>query len=298
MNTPMKRCSSKEQCVHPEQQSGGWLPATREYFHWHNRHPAGLNAVCKDCASLRSGKKRRHQSPTGFHWCSKCSRELPETPEYFYRDKGKKSGLSTTCKTCTDSRTSLWVIEHPERIQEIAIHWRRNHRDRTREHGRLYRENTPKGILRQRRKRSREQHPERERNYGRHYRQTHRERRRELSRRRYARQLEVPYTMTASEWSYAQEHFNGCCAYCGHSARLFDRSSTLHQEHFIPITAKNTPGTVPTNIVPACQTCNTSKNDSDPYEWIDRRFGKRKANVILKRIHAYFNLVREQGTKA
>jgi len=47
-------------------------------------------------------------------------------------------------------------------------------------------------------------------------------------------------------------------------------------------------------MIPLCHGlggCNNSKSDKDPEPWLTKRFGKRKAAVILKRIHAYFALV-------
>lgn len=57
------------------------------------------------------------------------------------------------------------------------------------------------------------------------------------------------------------------------------------------------PGTIPGNMVPLCHGmfgCNNSKADKDPEIWLIKRYGKRKATIILKRINVYFDIVREK----
>jgi len=40
--------------------------------------------------------------------------------------------------------------------------------------------------------------------------------------------------------------------------------------------------------------CNNSKNKKDPEIWLIKRFGTRKAATLLKRIAAYFAIVRQR----
>jgi len=67
---------------------------------------------------------------------------------------------------------------------------------------------------------------------------------------------------------------------------MFDRSFTLHQDHYIPVTKNG--GYTPDNILPACQSCNLSKWNSDPHDWLIRKFGKSKAKQIEAKIAIYF----------
>ena len=50
------------------------------------------------------------------------------------------------------------------------------------------------------------------------------------------------------------------CAYCG-------STGVLAQDHFIPISNPDCPGTIPGNIVPACTKCNSSKCGNHPDRW-------------------------------
>lgn len=72
------------------------------------------------------------------------------------------------------------------------------------------------------------------------------------------------------------------------------RGKVLHQDHYVPLSSPLCEGTTPTNILPACQTCNQSKSDMQPEAWLIRHFGKRRAKVILARVRAYFDAVRQQ----
>lgn len=57
------------------------------------------------------------------------------------------------------------------------------------------------------------------------------------------------------------EIFNGECAYCGKPAQTWD--------HIVPVIhdGQTTPG----NIVPACNSCNSSKRIEDVIVWLDKK---------------------------
>lgn len=63
----------------------------------------------------------------------------------------------------------------------------------------------------------------------------------------------------ASRWGL----FDNACAYCGKS------DSTLTQDHFFPL--KTGGADAIWNLVPACLSCNLSKNASDPEKWYRSR---------------------------
>ena len=56
------------------------------------------------------------------------------------------------------------------------------------------------------------------------------------------------------------EEFDGKCAYCDKSATTWD--------HVVPISQGGQ--TSPSNIVPACARCNSSKKNSELFEWLER----------------------------
>lgn len=71
-------------------------------------------------------------------------------------------------------------------------------------------------------------------------------------------------------WRECLAAWGARCAYCGNMAQS--------QDHYIPLSATDSPGTVPWNMVPACNSCNHSKGNKDPWE-----FMMNMSNKITKR---------------
>jgi 5-methylcytosine-specific restriction endonuclease McrA len=69
--------------------------------------------------------------------------------------------------------------------------------------------------------------------------------------------------VTAAEWQALVELFNGCCAYCG------KRGKKLTVDHIVPI-AKHGRDEIE-NVLPACRSCNCSKNNKDLEAWLKER---------------------------
>lgn len=46
--------------------------------------------------------------------CKGCGAELPNTPEFFYRDKGRKDGLQAKCKPCKNTYFQNWLEDNKE----------------------------------------------------------------------------------------------------------------------------------------------------------------------------------------
>lgn len=101
--------------------------------------------------------------------------------------------------------------------------------------------------------------------------------------RRDALQAGLPCTLTEEEWQVVLEHFGGCCAYCG----VLDGS--LQQDHVIPLTLGG--GYVATNIVPACKSCNSSKNNMPVDEWVLGRGAKFVLPDVVDRVSAYLESI-------
>lgn len=68
--------------------------------------------------------------------------------------------------------------------------------------------------------------------------------------------------ISAKDARQRRKDFDNACAYCG-------CTSDLHMDHFLPLSFGNalTLG----NAVPACRSCNLSKNASDPSDWYQRQ---------------------------
>jgi HNH endonuclease len=73
---------------------------------------------------------------------------------------------------------------------------------------------------------------------------------------------------TTKEWNNLRKRYSGFCGYC-------DINEGSTKDHFHPCTPKEGEyrGTNNIlNIIPACKTCNSSKGNNNPYEWIKRTF--------------------------
>lgn len=80
---------------------------------------------------------------------------------------------------------------------------------------------------------------------------------------------------TAKELKDRLSVFDGCCSYC-------EAKKPMTVDHFLPISKGGTNALG--NIVPACSSCNSSKNASDPFEWYSKQdfYSKKRWQKILK----------------
>jgi 5-methylcytosine-specific restriction endonuclease McrA len=83
--------------------------------------------------------------------------------------------------------------------------------------------------------------------------------------------------LTNEEWETIKEFFGNTCCYC-------NKKSKLNQDHFIPLSkggvySKN-------NILPACGSCNSSKNNNDFKNWYQnyKHYNKDRELKILNYI--------------
>lgn len=99
--------------------------------------------------------------------------------------------------------------------------------------------------------------------------------------RRRQRLVNAPFDWDSADWAQCQSQWAGCCAYC-------DSSDGNTQDHFVPICSSAFPGTIPSNMLPACGRCNSSKGRRDPIEWLGDQPER------LERILSYLRSVRQQ----
>jgi hypothetical protein len=209
-------------------------------------------------AKLLMGERKAQ----GLKFCSRC-KEWKFAESSFHKSSGTHDGFVTYCKSCVRE----WQRQNKERMSENAKRWQRQNPERQAASAkRWYKKNAVynKAKLQA----------------------------------RAARKRQLPSDFTEEDWGYAIEYFNGCCAACGRQLNDLFGDFYPAADHWIPLSCKdiNNPGTVPSNIVPLCHGkggCNNSKKDKLPTEWLEYKFGKRKAAEILKRIEAFFATVRK-----
>lgn len=100
--------------------------------------------------------------------------------------------------------------------------------------------------------------------------------------------------------SLALHYFNGKCVYCERLlTRQYGFNNSLEWEHYYSIAEQQREddeliidGSLQ-NRVPSCRSCNRNKSDSNPEEWIRRRFPD-KAEGIIENIQMYFAMQQEE----
>jgi hypothetical protein len=211
--------------------------------------------------------------------CTKCNRLLPATNGFFHRWKYGVDGLKPICKSCNTAQYQLWRQNNREKVSDTQHQW--------------YIDNRAKVIKRslQQAESNPEQFAERQRRY----RKNHLEEKREHLRRRRTRKRNLPDTFTIEQWVSCLEYFNYCCAVCGKQLRDLLGLIEPHQDHWIALANPDCPGSIATNMVCLCNACNFSKNDTPAAEWLKRKFGKRKAEGVLRKVIAYFEWVRSRN---
>jgi len=204
--------------------------------------------------------------------CTKCGEEKPATTEYFYRTNNKNGGLYAVCKACISEHNREYAKTHREARLEGKRKYREAHRESLREY------------FRNRKRKLRETEPEKERAYK--VMDAMRER---------ARKKGLPSDFTRQDREWALEYWHGYCPVCGAPLRDLFGKVKPHFDHWIPLSDQrpDNPGTVPSNMLPVCSTCNFSKHKIDPRVWLEGKYGKRKASQIIKRIEEFFQTVRQ-----
>lgn len=257
---PLKQCSKKDQCVHPEQRNDGWLPATSDYFLAHKDCKFGLRPECRECH--KAYKKRYFQ-------------ENKEQIRERVRRQREIHGDEMRARHREYSRK--WVENNPEKRREAQQRYNAAHRDENRERIRQYAKAHP-DVGRASSRRYYERHREKVLEAKRLYARTHRpdpEKERVRKRLQYARnpekaavnvrnriarkrRAEGKHTIADIRAQYARQ--KGRCYYCNCAL-----GKKYHVDHVVPLCrgGRNSPD----NLVVACQRCNHSKGAKLPHEW-------------------------------
>lgn len=239
--------------------------------------------------------------------CIICGKEYPATNEYFGMDRGK---LRNQCKNCKkkynkeyhernkekhNAQSRSYYAEHAADLRKYAHTYYKEHHEEILEKARetyvvkrerkliyqnnYYHKNRDRELTRMRNRY--QGNPDLFRKSSRKIYRENKERYPFYSFRRRARVRQFPDNLTLDEWQAALNYWNNSCAYCG-------TTGEMTADHYIPISSPTCPGTVASNIVPACWTCNCSKKHADACDWIKWKFGEDRAQEIEARIQTYF----------
>lgn len=182
--------------------------------------------------------------------CSKCG-EVKATTE-FYKDKSKKDGRTSRCRVCRSLEAAKYRAENPENVKMAQAKWCAENRDKRKAYYAKYRaENLEKEKARSAK-----------------YQKANLDRFRAYEQRRRARKANALGDHTAEQLQARFDYHGNKCVYC-------DSTENLHADHQIPLSRGGT--NFASNMVPACASCNLSKNDKTPIEFADYTFKQLQA---------------------
>ena len=227
-----------------------------------------------------------------YKTCTKCGIAKEAVPEEF---RIKNDKFYSQCRACERVATKKYAKENKQKVYETRKKYRENNREKVaayqKEYEKTYRPKyyeKNKELLLEKQRQYRKDNEAMVKKKQREYYQKNKEwikkrnqnwrnenkekmaetikkwwkdnkpKRREYNQTRRAKVRELVADLTVEQWEFIQGYFDQCCAYCGEQADLC-------QDHFVPVNSGG--GYTISNIIPACQFCNSSKHDKDFFEW-------------------------------
>ena len=169
---------------------------------------------------------------------------------------------SATCRECHAESESRRYASNGDAIRENARNWYYENRDRVIQKVSDWRQENRDYYLRAKRKRH-EQNRDRDRESIRAWQRENPDSLRAIRHRYRARKNENGKPMSSREYRSWEESQDKVCFYCD-----TDCSGGYHVDHFYPIAKGGVHQSH--NLVIACPTCNLSKGDRDPDEFIQK----------------------------
>lgn len=222
-----------------------------------------------------------------------CKEAKPRTSEYFPKRKDSKDGLRGECRECRSKYQKQYYEENKEELLKKDKLYYEEYKEKKKQY---YIDNKEKIIeyrkkyylknseqFKKKAKQYRQNNKEQIAEYKRYHYQNNPDIYRLSKQRRAAKRRRLLATLTQEQWGVIKDIFNNSCAYCGMSEgehlRVFNEQ--LHQEHFIPLSEGGE--YTHNNIIPACRSCNTSKNNSDFFKWYPEQefYSEERESFIL-----------------
>jgi 5-methylcytosine-specific restriction endonuclease McrA len=234
----------------------------------------------------------------GTKVCPRCKKELPLTTEYYYISS-RYNGFRAECKECSRVESAIKNAKNKKPIiqadngQKICkvcgksypLNKKYFQRRKTNADGFLnvcnicraetIKLNWEKEKVRKRK--YRHKNPQKYKYFRAKYLKTdagkQAKKRKEAKRRDLTKKIEV--SLTTEQWNRCNKYFNNICAYCG-------KKEPLEQEHFVALSKGGE--FTRNNIIPACKSCNSSKQAEDFFKWYPQQefYSKAREQKILK----------------
>lgn len=210
--------------------------------------------------------------------CKVCTQTFPRTAEYFHRHPKTRDGFQPKCKACAAAYAAEYRAKHVSRLSASSrVYYASHHteirqsqksyyvenRDAIRAHQKALREST--GVLGQQQRRLYDRryrllNDDRLRQQKHAYYQRNRLAFRSWSQAYKARRRAAPGHHTEADVKQQYATQAGKCYWCDKPLGSFER------DHVVPLTRGGT--NWPENIVVACPTCNRSKGNRLPEDWL------------------------------
>jgi 5-methylcytosine-specific restriction endonuclease McrA len=247
--------------------------------------PDKLMLYCKPCMSLRykAHYKKPPKSPPpvgSTKRCGKCRIVKPSSE--FGPSRGTKTGLKSSCRECANATLKVAYQADPDkaRLRRRSAYW--SNPEAERQKHKIWVEANRTEIT-ERRKVYVSKNKGKVASYRRSYYHKNRVRLIEYSknwkninptayrvivhtrnRNRINKLRGADGRLSSAEWMEIQHNFNYSCAYCLRHATELD--TPLEVEHMVPISRGGT--AFPSNVVPSCRSCNRSKLNKTPMEFL------------------------------
>lgn len=219
--------------------------------------------------------------------CPKCGQVLPATTEYFNKQKDKKDGLRVICKECSKTSYKDRYAKHKEEVLKknkkyyeenkyeklkSVAEYRKENKEKIKLYmSKHYDENKEETLNKAKAYYKKEKININKRNA--QWKKENKEKVCVLYHKRKAKFHNLMATLNIEQWDNIKNHFNNKCAYCG-------KELDLTQDHFIPLSADGE--YTSSNIIPACQSCNSSKHNKDFFEWYPKyKYYSQKRETFL-----------------
>lgn len=214
--------------------------------------------------------------------CSKCGMELPLTKEYFRPRKDRKSGFRAECKECEKSynkqdRPNYYFSHLSKDKMEVkgSLKLHSKNRFNRSEYMKAYIK-SENGKARFESYKNREWFKESKKRRDKKYKNSEKGHEKVLisNAKRKNQKIGVDANFSIKDWEFCKTFFNNKCAYCG-------INDIEHQDHFKALSRGG--GYTKDNIIPACTSCNCSKNNKDFFEWYQTKawYSKDREQKIL-----------------
>jgi hypothetical protein len=234
---------------------------------------SGGQQRCRVCYREYAARQRARTREAQVKVCACCKRRLPldhtgplrcsETCAELVRARGRASAKRRRAANPEKLRqaTADWKAKNPDAVRAMVKRWKVENKEHVREYQQEWQRANPERVREFGRinyARHREEGKERTRQW----RLKNPEHARALRSAYRARQLRAPGAHSHVEWLARCAQFQHRCFYC-------DAEAVLTADHLIALSAGGSNDIE--NVVPACLSCNASKQDTEVRLWLARR---------------------------